>query len=46
MIAAPALVAAIAAIAAAAHPQVHRATLVIRNAADFRDVPGLDLVVW
>ena len=30
----------------AAQAIVHRATLVTRNAADFRDVPGLDLMVW
>jgi predicted nucleic acid-binding protein len=30
----------------AAQALVHRATLVTRNAADFRDVPGIDLMVW
>jgi predicted nucleic acid-binding protein len=30
----------------AAQALVHRATLVTCNAADFRDVPGLDLMVW
>ncbi len=30
----------------AAQALVHRATLVTLNAADFRDVPGLDLLVW
>jgi tRNA(fMet)-specific endonuclease VapC len=30
----------------AAQALVHRATLVTLNAADFRDVPGLDLLSW
>ncbi len=30
----------------AAQALVHRATLVTRHAADFQDVPGLDLMVW
>ena len=30
----------------AAQALVHRATLVTRNAADFQDVPGLDVLVW
>ena len=30
----------------AAQALVHRATLVTQNAADFLDVPGLDVLVW
>lgn len=30
----------------AAQALVHRATLITRNADDFRDVPGLDLLAW
>ncbi len=30
----------------AAQALVHRATLVTRNATDFQDIPGLDLLVW
>lgn len=30
----------------AAQALVHRATLVTRNPADFRDIPGLDVLVW
>ena len=30
----------------AAQAIVHRATLITLNAADFRDIPGLDLIAW
>jgi predicted nucleic acid-binding protein len=30
----------------AAQALVHRATLITRNAADFRDVPGLQILEW
>ena len=30
----------------AAQALVHRATLATQNAADFSDVPGLDLLAW
>ena len=30
----------------AAQAIVHRATLVTQNPSDFRDIPGLEMVVW